>query len=205
MQILLEIDRTLSIDRGHVNFNCSTDRNRESIQQRQQAFRDEYQHTDNSIDLTVLNQLADRMPLKNYDQPHEHTYVSSWLNIIVETYSSDHTVSLSEKTFRCLATPAPWISFSGRHSLVLLQKLGFDVLMDIVDHSYDPLFEANNKVKKFVESAENTIQRLKSLPLKVVAARCQQAAYTNQKVLARMAAQWPSEFEHWLQNLSQQI
>jgi hypothetical protein len=86
-----------------------------------------------------------------------------------------------------------------------MQKLGFDVLMDIVDHSYDPLFEANNKVKKFVESAENTIQRLKSLPLKVVAARCQQAAYTNQKVLARMAAQWPSEFEHWLQNLSQQI
>jgi hypothetical protein len=205
MQILLELDRTLGINSGHVNFNCATDRYHESIQDRQQAFKDECRHSDNATDLAALNHLADSMPLKNYNFDHEQTYVSSWLNIIVETYSSDHTVSLSEKTFRCLVSPAPWISFSGRHSLVLLQKLGFDVLIDIVDHSHDSLLERDNKVKKFAESAANTINKLKLLSLQDVTARCHRAAQTNQLLLAQMATTWPSDFEHWLEKLSQRI
>jgi hypothetical protein len=206
MQILLELDRTLGINSGHVNFNCATDRYHESKQDRQQAFRDECRHSDNTTELAGLNQLANLMPLKNYDFDHEQTYVSSWLNIIVETYSSDHTVSLSEKTFRCLVSPAPWISFSGRHSLVLLQKLGFDVLIDIVaHHDHDGLLERDNKVKKFAESAATTINKLKSLPLNQVVSRCQQAAQHNRRLLAQMATSWPSDFEHWLHQLRQRI
>ena len=205
MQILLELDRTLGIDRGHVNFNCATDRNRESKQDRQQAFRDECKHSDSAAELAELDQLAKQMPLKNYDLDHEQTYISSWLNIIIETYSSDHTVSLSEKTFRCLVTPAPWISFSGRHSLVLLQKLGFDVMIDIVDHDHDGLLERDNKVKKFANSAANTINKLKSLPLSQVVSRCQQAAQNNQRLLAQMAMSWPGDFEYWLHQLRQRI
>ena len=205
MQILLELHRTLDIERGHVNFNCATHRDRESAEHRQQAFREQFFHTDNVTDLNELDQLAAAMPLKNYEVSHEQAYVSSWLNIIVETYSSDNMISLSEKTFRCLVTPAPWISFSGRHSLVLLQKLGFDVLIDVVDHSYDQLLERDNKVKQFVNSAATTIQKLKSWPVQVLKARCQQAARTNQNLLAQMATQWPNDFQHWLQQLEQRI
>jgi hypothetical protein len=140
------------------------------------------------------------MPVKNYDIGHDQTYISSWLNITVETYSSDNVISMSEKIFRCLVTPVPWIAYSGRYTIARLRALGFDVLDDIVDHSYDRVFEAQHKIPMFVGAAVATIKLLKQYDYTVLSQRCGAAAVHNQQQLAKMKSAWPADFDAWLTN-----
>ena len=149
-------------------------------------------------ELPMFYQLANMMPVKNYDIDHEQTYIHSWLNITVETYSSDNVVALSEKIFRCLVTPVPWIAYSGRYTIARLRALGFDVLDDVVDHRYDRLIEAHHKISAFMDTACATIDTLKQHDWAILSQRCRTAAVHNQQQLAMMKSAWPADFAAWL-------
>jgi hypothetical protein len=107
--------------------------------------------------------------------------------------------------FRCLVTPVPWIAYSGRYTVAKLRELGFDVLDDIVDHSYDRLLEAQYKMPNFADSAKKTIAQVKSLPWLQVKSRCQAAAFHNQTLLAELSRIWQENQKVWLQQLGQDI
>lgn len=193
MRILLNLSQCLGVDGGHVNFNCVLGRHTDP----KSNFQNHLIYADKD-ELSSLKKLAESMPLKNYDIDHDRTYVSSWLNIAVETYSSDNVIALSEKIFRCLVTPVPWIVFAGRYTIARLRSLGFDVLDDYVDHRYDRLSEAQNKISIFVDVARDTIDALKHQDWLALQARCQAAATFNQQLLAKMSLCWPADFEAWL-------
>ena len=123
----------------------------------------------------------------------------------METYSSDNIISFSEKIFRCLVTPVPWIAYAGRYSIAKLQQLGFDVMPDLINHNYDPVFEAQNKMSCFVGCAQENIARLQSLPWAQVKSRCEVAAFHNQTLLSELARIWTINRSLWLQNLSRDI
>ena len=197
MQVLLNIHQQLGINNGYVNFNCET--RQQTVQVSQQAFLDQLVHAE-PAELPAFRQLADMMPAKNYTIDHDQTYTRSWLNIIVETYSSDNVISLSEKIFRCLVTPAPWAAYSGRYTVARLRGLGFDVLDDVVDHSYDRLIEAHHKMSGFVNAANSTITALKTQDWTILKQRCKTAADHNQQQLATMKLAWPTDFAAWLPN-----
>ena len=193
MRLLANLYQYLGIDSGHVNFNCVLGRDTDP----KKNFLDQLIHaTDQEQPMFV--KLAQSMPLKNYAVDHDQTYVSSWLNITVETYSSDNVVALSEKIFRCLVTPAPWIAYSGRYTIARLRSLGFDVLDNVVDHSYDCVIEAQHKIPSFVDTARTTIAALKTHDRSQLTARCQAAATHNQQLLAEMKRTWTTDFEAWL-------
>jgi hypothetical protein len=195
MRILANLYQHLGIDRGHVNFNCVLGRDTDP----KKNFLDQLIHaTDQELPMFV--KLAQSMPMKNHDIDHDQVYISSWLNIAVETYSSDNVVSLSEKIFRCLVTPVPWIVYSGRYTIARLRSLGFDVLDDVVDHDYDRLMEVQNKISEFVDTARTTIDALKQHDWSTLASRCQVAATHNQQQLAKMKLAWPEDFDAWLTN-----
>jgi hypothetical protein len=198
MQLLLNLYHTLGVDRGYVNFNCEVDmRASHSVAQVQQHFLDQLVHA-NPEDLKSLNQLAKHMPIKNYTIHHDQIYTRSWLNIIVETYSSDNVIALSEKIFRCLVTPVPWIAFSGRYTIARLRSLGFDVLDDVVDHCYDRLIEAHHKMSVFANTANTTIANLKTHEWHQLKQRCLAAAQHNQQLLSIMRDCWNNDFSVWL-------
>jgi len=197
MQVLLNLYYKLGLDRGYVNFNCEA--RQQTVQASQQAFLDQLVHAE-PAELPAFHQLADMMPFKNYTIDHDQTYTRSWLNIIVETYSSDNVISLSEKIFRCLVTPAPWIAYSGRYTVARLRSLGFDVLDDIVDHSYDRLIEAHHKMSGFVGTARDTITALKTHDWATLKQRCTSAAQHNQQLLAAMKNSWAGDFDAWRPN-----
>lgn len=193
MQILANLYQQLKFDCGYVNFNCTQGQNTDP------------QHNFNGLlayasaqELPVLRTLASIMPVKNYDIDHDQTYTHSWLNITVETYSSDNVVALSEKIFRCLVTPVPWIAYSGRYTIARLRALGFDVLDDVVDHRYDRLIEAHHKISVFVDTANTTIAALKQQDWTMLSQRCAAAAAHNQQQLARMKSTWTTDFAEWL-------
>ena len=193
MRILLNLYRYVGLHRGYVNFNCAGDRHSDP----RQNFRDQLVCATDK-ELIFFEQLQEMMPLKNYEIDHDQTHTRSWLNIAVETYSSDNVISLSEKIFRCLVTPVPWVAYCSRYTIAKLRCLGFDVLPDIVDHNYDHVVEAQHKTATFVNTAHTTIDRLKQHNWSQLAARCQAAATHNQTLLASMKQTWRSDLAAWL-------
>jgi hypothetical protein len=100
-------------------------------------------------------------------------------------------VALSEKTFRALQTPAPWLLYAGRGAVQQLQDFGFDVLSDQVDHGYDSEQDYANKIKKFQECAVNTAERTFDTE------RLIKAAEHNQNLLFNLRTQWPTDWAQW--------
>jgi hypothetical protein len=204
MQILAEVYQHLRFGVGYVNFNCDIGGFYvANTQARQQAFLDQVRiYAGSPNEEKTLSTLAHMMPLKNYDIEHDNIFTRSWLNLVVETYSSDNVISFSEKIFRCLVTPAPWAVYAGRYSVARLRQLGFDVLDDVVDHSYDGLMEMQHKISNFTLQARNTITKLKTQDWHSVRSRCESAAQHNQKLLKEFFQEWTQQQPSWLDQLS---
>jgi len=207
MQVLLQLYRNLGFNSGYVSFNCQIGGKRVAPENiRRQAFVDEaMSHSATDQERDAFLKLASQVPIKNHDLEHDSAYNQSWLSIIVETYSSDNVISVSEKIFRCLVTPVPWTVYAGRYTIAKLRELGFDVMDDIVDHSYDPLLEAQHKMPNFAGCARQTILHLKRLDWQQVRSRCQIAAFHNQILLADLARIWRENQSVWLQQLARDI
>lgn len=206
MQVLLQLYQNLGFDSGYVNFNCRLDRHILTLEHRRQAFIEQVNnYSGDQRETTALLNLANQMPIKNHNLEHDSVYNQSWLNIIVETYSSDNVISTSEKIFRCLVTPVPWIAYAGRYTIAKLRELGFDVMDDIVDHSYDQLLEVQHKMPKLANSAKETIAYVKNLPWPQAKSRCQAAAFHNQTLLEELSRIWKDNQHVWLQQLARDI
>jgi hypothetical protein len=207
MQILLQLYQNLQFSSGYVSFNCQLGSRRmvsEDVR-RQEFINDAIKYSANDQERDAFLKLANQMPIKNHDLEHDSSYNQSWLNIIVETYSSDNVISMSEKIFRCLVTPVPWVAYAGRYTIAKLRELGFDVLDDIVNHSYDSLLETQYKIPNFTGSAKQTIAQVKNLDWSQVRSRCQAAAFHNQTLLAELARIWSENRSVWLQQLGRDI
>jgi len=207
MRVLLQLHQNIGFDLGYVSFNCQIGGKRVAPEQdRKQAFIDEaVAHSADNQERNMFLTLANQMPIRNHTLEHDVAYNQSWLSIVVETYSSDNVISLSEKIFRCLVTPVPWVAYAGRYTIAKLRELGFDVMDDIVDHSYDRLLEAQHKMSNFTGCAQKTISHVKNLPWLQVRSRCQAAAFHNQWWLAELSRVWQENQSAWLQKLSRDI
>jgi hypothetical protein len=137
-------------------------------------------------------------------------HLHAWLNIVVETYSGDTVIALSEKLFRALVTPVPWAVYGGKYTVAYLRQLGFDVLDDLIQHRYDYELENNtgtfgDKMVDFVREAHDAVESFKQMPWDKLSQRCQSAAAHNQKLLANMQSNWPDDFARWLPGLVSSI
>jgi hypothetical protein len=147
---------------------------------------------------TCLDQLLPLVPVRNHNLSVEQAHVMSLLNLVIETYAGDASIAFSEKIFRALVTPTPWIVFSAQNAVAYLKTLGFDVMDDMVDHSYDSYAHDKNKIKLYIQSGLQVLQHLKNTELEVVKSRCYRAARHNQQLLAQMQQNWPKDFALWL-------
>lgn len=149
-----------------------------------------------------VEQTIPQLPVKNHNLTIEQASVSAFLTLVVETYADPAVIALSEKIFRALVTPAPWIAYAAPGTVDYLKSLGFDVLDDIVDHSYNAMpgypEELNLRIVEYITSGLNNYENLRKLPVNALVARCETAARHNQIVLQRMKQQWPADFAAWL-------
>jgi hypothetical protein len=150
--------------------------------------------------------LVEQMPFTNYQSSLEQVHISSMLNLVVETYSGSDTVAVSEKIFRALVTPAPWSVYSGRHTVSFLKSLGFDVIDDMLDHSYNSKNYADifggpgSKTVDYIWCSTENYKKLQNIAVSDLKTRCKDAAMHNQSVLQRMRSQWPCDFAAWWSN-----
>jgi hypothetical protein len=126
-----------------------------------------------------------QMPYRNFESDNlTQTIMSSKFSIILETYfDNNEVITFSEKIFRCLKLPRPWILFAQQHAVQYLRDMGFDVLDDVVDHSYDSIEFGIDRQIKLLDVAEQ-LCNLKFDP--TLAKRTQQATDHNCRLLSNM-------------------
>lgn len=190
----------------HINFNCwswagdnsSQEGLQENFQREWEILRNDY----HSVYQQSFQELKEQMPMINHTLSHEESHVSSWINVIVETYSSDNNIALSEKIFRAMCLPVPWIVYAGKHTVAYLHSMGFDVISDVVPHAYDSMIENGtaaygDKMVDFIYEGVDAVIRMKTQRFQTLAQRTGQAAAHNQRRLAELKAQWPRDFAQW--------
>jgi hypothetical protein len=190
-----------------INFNCwswegdnqSPEGLRESFTRVFEALEPQYRE----VYAETFQRLLADMPMRNHDMTMEQSHVAAFVNMVAETYSADTSVALSEKTFRALQTPAPWQLYAGQHAVAWLESLGFDVMHDVVNHSYDTLWENKtaaygDKMVEWVHCGNDAYDQLMAWDRTKLRHRCATAARHNQQILADMSRKWPVDFAAWL-------
>lgn len=96
--------------------------------------------------------LKSRIPIYQIQDSLEQTVVDCKISLVIETYF-DRTglIAFSEKIFRQLQLPRPFVLFGHRWAIKHLRSLGFDVYDDWIDHSYDENPETVSKQLMILE------------------------------------------------------
>ena len=122
----------------------------------------------------------------------EQYIIDSKISVVMETYISDTKVVFSEKIFRALQLPRPWLLYCSPYSIELLKTHGFDVLEDYVDISYDKIDIHWNRMDAILDQLETFITKKYT---RRDYERFEQAATHNQQLLAQFAMDWPIRLE----------
>ena len=190
----------------HANFNCfdpgSANQSVDDIKTNFLKFWPVLKQIDPAYEL-IVQDLIDHLPVRTHQMSIEQVQLSAYLNLVVESYSNDTVVALSEKTFRALATPAPWTLFGSIGTIDRLIELGFDVMSDVIDHSYNTStqpdsFNSIKKIRTYIDSSIGIYRKLVAMDVQHLKTRCEQAAEHNQQHLANLQKKWPHDFANWL-------
>jgi len=122
----------------------------------------------------------------------EQVIMETNVSLILETFMCEDHVVFSEKLFRALQLPRPWILFCSPQSVKLLKSYGFDVLDDYVDHGYDEEVNKGNRMNMLLDQLETFAERVY---IRRDYERFEQAATHNQQLLAQFAMDWPQKFD----------
>ena len=195
---LYQLIRRNILDQGYVSFCMDISRHIKSGQADQtesphEVFQRQFE-THCKIFLPEHEYIKDLVPYQSFDDSWtmEQVIMHSKFSLVLETYFIDpRIITISEKIIRCLKLPRPWIVFSTRGTVNYLRDLGFDVLDDVVDHSYDVIDNEIDRQVKLLNLAQHMIQTPWTPSL---LARCKKAAEHNSGLI-----------EYWYKNFYQQI
>jgi hypothetical protein len=177
------------LEQGIVSYNCTPQQyQQEFIQAELQRYNDQH----------IVGQT---MIPYNTVESHgtlEQCIIDSNISLILETYTSDNHIVFSEKIFRALQLPRPWLLYCSPGSVALLKDHGFDVLDDIVNIAYDEIKEHGARLLSIIDQLETFVdQQYTDKEYK----RFGQAAEHNQQLLLKFASQWPEKFNNVLETI----
>jgi hypothetical protein len=150
-------------------------------------------------------QVRDKVPYKNFVDNGDltNTIMSSKFSVVLETYfDNNNIVTYSEKIFRALQLPRPWILFGPCLAVTHLRGMGFDVYDDIVNHDrYDLIeFEIERQVVIL-----DMMEELCNLDIIKLNARLTQGQIHNQNLLKQFNNTWKEDFLTTLSNAQQRL
>jgi len=180
--VFYELIKRDILNQGIVSYNCSL---RDFEQQYINIESDQYQqqHTIGKT-LVPYNTVEEHGTL-------EQCIVDSNISLVLETYTSDSHIVFSEKIFRVLQLPRPWLLYCSPGSVKLLKDHGFDVLDDYVNIEYDNIVEHGHRLLKILDQLETFIN---CNFIEQDYQRFDRAAKHNQALLSRFEQQWPEKF-----------
>ena len=201
-------------DLDYINFNCwSWNGNNDNALGLTENFNNQWNELEDQFKKAyqlAYTRLKGKIPFSNHSLSHEESHISAWMNVVIETYSSDLNIALSEKTFRSLCLPVPCILYAGKHTIAYLTSLGFDLLQDVVKHRYDSMMENRtayfgDKMVDFVFDGADAVDSMKQQDFSYLQTRCVEAANNNRTVLETMAENWPKDFAAWWPSVVEKV
>lgn len=201
---MLELGWRVHLHKGNVNFNCQADfdgysfRGRDKLPGNFEKFWNYLSEEEQNKWQASFKLLQNLMPIKNYEYSFEQAQTRGMVNFVAETHSEDTVIALSEKIFRALCLPTPWTVYGSKYTVAYLESLGFDCLLDTIDHNhYDRLKEVENKVNIYVWKSLEVVKDLKKMDFAELSQRCQQAADHNRQLLQNYSESWDQDFAKW--------
>ena len=186
-----ELIRKNILNKGLVSFNCTQ---AEYMDQYEQAELYNYwQEHDRGLDLVPYNTVESHGAL-------EQCIIDSNVSLVLETYISHSLIVFSEKIFRVLQLPRPWLLYCSPGAVLCLKQYGFDVLADYVDHGYDEITEHNSRHLIILNQLETFIDKVYT---EQDYARFDRAATHNRQLLKHFAVKWPKKFNTILEKIKQ--
>ena len=86
--------------------------------------------------------LKTQIPIQTFDDDLEQSIIDSKVSLVIETYfDNKNIIAFSEKIFRNLVMPRPWLLFCAPGAVKHLRQVGFDVMDYIIDHNYDNIVD----------------------------------------------------------------
>lgn len=198
----------------YINFNCwDWAGNNDTVEGLQENFSRYWEQLDQryqKVYKRAFDSLVGQLPFRNHNLSHEESHVSAWINVVMETYSSESVIALSEKSFRAMCLPVPWILYCGKHAISYLHSMGFDVMRDVIEHRYDGIIENKtaafgDKMVDFIFEGADFADKHKDAETSELKARCVQAADHNRQLLKTFAQQWPKDFAAWWPDVVKEI
>lgn len=206
LAVFCELARISNIDQHvYANVNCTAHDRDLTVQEKQQEFSRIFNTAFDMVQDSLqpsFDVLKTQIPYQNHNLTVEQVHAASRVNVIMETYSQDNAVALSEKIFRALVTPRPWVIYAGRHAVARLRQLGFDVLDDLVDHwEYDVL--TSRDLMKYQIMVSVALRTVNLHPDNIdLQTRLVQAAVHNQATLQHMRSRLASDLGNWFRDFS---
>jgi hypothetical protein len=100
----------------------------------------------------------------------KNVHLNSWVSLITESayFKEEHSVFISEKTFKPIACMQPFIMVGAKDSLKYLRKIGYKTFDGFIDESYDDLEDAERFIAimeslKKIQQIDDKLSWLKSM------------------------------------------
>lgn len=135
------------------------------------------------------------IPFCNFDQTNqiENVISRSLISIVIETYFANNlAIALSEKTFRALQLPRPFLLFAPMNTISYLQEIGFKIIDDIVNHDYD-------KHKSWIDRQSAILEQLNQVKFSCdykIPSKWIDIALHNQQLLKAWEKNWNTKLSN---------
>jgi len=150
----------------------------------------------------IFDSLRSIVPYKNFKENLDlcSLILRSKFSLILETYFDrpDCRV-LSEKTWRALQLPRPWLLFAATGCVQKLRDMGFDVFDQYVDHDYD-MFDTSDSCVARQEAMLEQFERLMHFNVTTdVLQDWNNIATYNRGILSRWSRDWKYQCDQAIQ------
>lgn len=144
-------------------------------------------------------QMQTLVPYANFEKDIDQVIVDSKVSLVLETYfHNNDVIAFSEKVFRTLQLPRPFLLYSAPGAVKNLRLFGFDLFDDIVDHGYDSIQDHIQRQTLILDQLDKfrsivyTQAQLEDFELR---------ANHNRELLKKFKSNWPNKLEQTKQYL----
>ena len=191
---LYQIIRRNLLDQAYVSYWCH---DRDTNKSPKEYF--DYLYQFNTVFEQEHEKIRQHIPFKNFDCSLEYAILDTKKTLIIETFfDTNDSICFSEKTWRAIQMPRPWLLFSTPMAVQYLREWGFDVFDDVVDHSYDTEPDTIKRQVMILYQLELDIKYNNKI-LREFELR----ATKNKNLLKHYQQQWPDKLKKIIQQVTQ--
>lgn len=189
----------IGLDKGFVSFNIDHRNLSSHTYADKLAIFDRLHYEYNTIFQHQYEKTRPLIPYCNFEQTSniENIIAKSMVSLVIESYFDDNRViALSEKTFRALQLPRPFLLFAPKGTIQYLTSLGFQIINDGLDHSYDTKENWITRQTLILKQLEKILNNTNhTIPQSWV-----DIAYHNQQIMRNWDKSWNIKIQSSIDN-----